>query len=120
MNEHMMNPEPVVEPNAPKPVSSNLEKAQQLSEKAQQLKSAAGEKAQQFKQVAEDKACQIKSTAEEKAVALKQEASQKIDVTKEKAKQVQSDLEDYIKENPTKSALIAVGVGFFAGLLLKK
>ena len=76
---------------------------------AQTVKAAAVEKAQNFR-----------TYAGEKAAAIKQEAGVKLKQGAEKAKEFQHTAEDYVRENPTKAVLSAVGVGVIIGLILRR
>ncbi len=89
-------------PSADSP--SNLSATQQ-----QAVKAAAIEKAQNFR-----------SYAGEKAAAIKQEAGAKFKQGAERAKELHETAEDYIRENPTKAVLGAVGVGVIIGLILRR
>lgn len=77
-------------------------------------------KAHSFKADAIEKAKNFRNYAGEKAAAIKQEASVKIKQGKVKAKELHTTAEDYIKENPTKSVLGAVGIGVIIGLILRR
>lgn len=95
------------------------------------LKEKAVESATHFREVAVEKATQFKATAAEKADAFKAAATDKAHHLKEsatehwqdgrvKAKEFQGTAEDYIRANPTKSVLGALGVGFVIGLILRR
>jgi ElaB/YqjD/DUF883 family membrane-anchored ribosome-binding protein len=75
----------------------------------QKVKAEAIEKAQKFREF-----------AGEKATAMKQEAGVKIKQGAEKAKELHATAEDYVRENPTKAVLGAVGVGVIIGLILRR
>lgn len=75
---------------------------------------------QTAKESAADKAQQFRSYAGEKAASIKQEASMKFKQGAEKAKEIHSTAEEYVRENPTKSVLTAVGVGVIIGLILRR
>lgn len=75
----------------------------------QTVKAAAVEKAQNFR-----------NFAGEKAAAIKQEAGVKLKQGAEKAKELHTTAEDYVRENPTKAVLSAVGVGVIIGLILRR
>jgi len=100
------------------------ERAQALREqaatKAEELKKTTSVKGEELKEVAVQKAQQLKEVATEKTAQLRETASVQFDTTKVKAKEIQGQVEDYINENPTKSALIALGTGFVLGLLMRK
>lgn len=107
------------------------ELASTASAQASALKGKAVESAQQLREVASEKASQFKATAAEKAEALKHKASDRAQQfrsaateqwqdTRVKAKELHVSAEDYIRENPTKSVLGALGVGFLVGLILRR
>lgn len=113
-----------------------------VAQAANDLRAAASEKAREFAHVAEDTAAQIKqravesaghykAVATEKAIAFKSSACDKAQQLKgaandqwnetcTKAKEFQITTEDYIKQNPTKSVLTAVAVGFLVGLIVRR
>lgn len=106
----------------------NSQQAQQAADdlriaagdKAKQFKQTAVDKAQQFRQFAGTKATDIKETAKVKAQHVKQVASDQVQCSKEKAKKIHTDTEEYIRKNPTKSVLTALGVGVLIGLVIRK
>ena len=87
------------------------------TEKAGQYKAVATEKAEHYKAVASEKAQQYKATATEKSQHAKETAQKQWDETRVKAKEIQVSAEDYIRQNPTKSVLYALGAGFLIGLI---
>lgn len=87
------------------------------TEKADHFKSVATEKAQQYKTVASEKAQQYKTVATEKSQQAKETAQKQWDETRVKAKEIHVTAEDYIRQNPTKSVLYALGAGFLIGLI---
>jgi ElaB/YqjD/DUF883 family membrane-anchored ribosome-binding protein len=89
-------------------------------EAANALKTSAVQKAEQFKSVATEKAEQFKTVATEKATHVKEVAQQQWDETRVKAKEIHVTAEDYIRQNPTKSVLGALGVGFLIGLIVRR
>lgn len=102
-----------------------------VGEAASDLRNAAGEKAKELKQVAEAKALKLRETATAKAAAfkdaaskqadhLKQSATEQWETTRVRAKEIHGTAEDYIRENPTKCVLGALGVGFIAGLIMRR
>lgn len=96
------------------------ETAQDVQSKAQQLKSAAAEKAQQFRSYAGDKATALKHDATQKAHQVKDVTTQKFNQSCDKAKDLHSSAEDYVRANPTKSVLGALGVGLVIGLIARR
>ena len=91
-----------------------------VSEAANDLRVAASAKARELKQVAEAKASKLREVATAKASAFKDTAIEQWDHTRDRAKEIHSAAEDYIRENPTKCVLGALGVGFLAGLIMRR
>lgn len=102
-----------------------------VSEAANDLRTAAGEKAKEIKQVAEAKASKLREVATAKAGAFKEAATKQADQFKQtateqwestrvRAKEFHGTAEDYIRENPTKCVLGALGIGFLAGLIMRR
>lgn len=89
-------------------------------EKAQVLKATAVEKAEHYKAVASEKAGHYKAVATDKACEVKANAQQQYETSKVKAKEMHVTAEDYIRQNPTKAVLGALGVGFLIGLITRR
>ena len=107
------------------------EVAHETAEQAKALKSKAVDTAQQFRDAATEKALALKATATEKATAFRQVAEEKAThlrtvadeqwhQTRDRAKDIHLTAEDYIRENPTKCVLGALGVGFLIGLISRR
>lgn len=90
------------------------------SEKTQQFKQNAVNKAQQFREFAGTKTTDMKNTARVTAKQLKDVANGQMQTSKERAKKIHTETEDYIRQNPTKSVITALGVGFLVGLIIRK
>ncbi len=99
------NPKPL----SPADLDADIDMTDFSAPESQTLKADAVEKAQNFR-----------SYAGEKAAAIRQEAGVKIKQGAEKAKELHVSAEDYVKENPTKAVLGAVGVGVIIGLILRR
>ena len=89
-------------------------------DKTKQLKESAVEKAQQFRKFAGAKASDISETAKFKAQNIKELASEQVKSSQVKAREMHSEAEDYIRTNPTKSVLTALGVGVVIGLVIRR
>ena len=89
-------------------------------EKAAALKDRAVESAQQFRDTAAERAGQLKATATEKALHFKESATEQWQDTRVKAKELHVTAEDYIRQNPTKCVLSALGAGFLIGLIVRR
>ncbi|WP_411826588.1 YqjD family protein [Luteolibacter sp. AS25] len=138
MNENPFSETPAIEPGNPsvsgaatdlrsaagdfaKNTSAQATKVKDKTvETAQALKANATEKAGHYKAVATEKAEHYKAVASDKAAEVKANAQQQYETTKVKAKEIQVTAEDYIRQNPTKSVLGALGVGFLIGLITRR
>lgn len=100
------------------------EKAASLKEKAvetaQQIRETATERATHFKAAATEKATAFKAAATDKAHHFKETATEQWDDTRVRAKELHVTAEDYIRQNPTKCVLGALGVGFLIGLVTRR
>jgi ElaB/YqjD/DUF883 family membrane-anchored ribosome-binding protein len=65
-------------------------------------------------------ATEMRGAAAEMARELKERAGVLAGEWKEKAKHLHKDIEEYVREHPTKSVLVAVGVGFVLGLVFRR
>ena len=90
------------------------------TDRAQQFKATATEKAEHFKAVTTEKAEHYKQVVTEKAHDARENAQHQWDETRVKAKELHVTAEDYIRQNPTKSVLYAVGLGFLIGVITRR
>jgi len=67
-----------------------------------------------------EKTQNLRSYAGDKASAFKGEATEKLKQGAEKAKVLHANAEDYVRENPTKAVLGAVGLGVIIGLIMRR
>ena len=63
---------------------------------------------------------QIRKAATEQASTICDYAQEKGEVIRDKAKKFHEAGEEYVKEKPTQSVLIAMGVGLLIGLLIRR
>jgi ElaB/YqjD/DUF883 family membrane-anchored ribosome-binding protein len=102
-----------------------------IGQAANDLRAAAGEKARELVHTAESKAAALKEravesaqhfreTANQKAGALKVSATEQWEDTRVRAKELHVTAEDYIRQNPTKCVLSALGMGFLIGLIVRR
>lgn len=89
-------------------------------ESAQNFRDSASDRASHFKASANEKAAAFKSAAADKAQHFKESASEQWQDTRVKAKELHITAEDYIRENPTKCVLGALGAGFLIGLIVRR
>jgi ElaB/YqjD/DUF883 family membrane-anchored ribosome-binding protein len=84
------------------------------------FKAAAAAKAAEIRRIAEKKAEELRQLAQEKAQEFGGAAESAWSDARTKAKSWHADSETYVRENPTKAILIALGLGFLLGLLFRK
>jgi ElaB/YqjD/DUF883 family membrane-anchored ribosome-binding protein len=106
------------------------EKFTEVAEKARQGGSAAKEKAARAGEAAKEKAARAGEVAKEKAARAGEAAKEKYGVAKENLKhgydrvhkdmgKLTEDVNEYVRDNPGRSILIAAGIGFVVGSLLR-
>ena len=102
-----------------------------VAQAANDLRNAAGEKARTLVHSAEEKAAALKDravesahhlreTASEKALHFKESATEQWQDAQVRAKELHVTAEDYIRQNPTKCVLGALGAGFLLGLIVRR
>jgi ElaB/YqjD/DUF883 family membrane-anchored ribosome-binding protein len=84
------------------------------------LKERAIESAQHFRETALERANALKAAAADKAQHFKENAAGQWQDTRVKAQELHGNAEDYIRQNPTKCVLGALGVGFLIGLIVRR
>jgi ElaB/YqjD/DUF883 family membrane-anchored ribosome-binding protein len=84
------------------------------------LKEAASPKAEEIRQAAGQKADELRGAAQDKAQELKGAAESAWSDARSQAKSWQAEGEAYVRDNPTKAVLIALGFGLFLGFRLRK
>ncbi|MBC7980202.1 MAG: DUF883 family protein [Armatimonadetes bacterium] len=93
--------------------------ARSTEAQAANVKERAVETAQALKASAVEKAEHYKNVAVDKAQHLKESAQHQWDDSRVKAKEMHISAEDYIRQNPTKAVLGALGIGFLIGLITR-
>ncbi len=110
MNDPFSPAESTAESTADSSVHRNMQSARDhVRQAADELRAATAAKAQQFRDAAEDRAHRVKGIAESGW-----------EDAKVKAQDFMAETEDYVRTNPTKSVLTALGVGFVLGLLFRR
>jgi ElaB/YqjD/DUF883 family membrane-anchored ribosome-binding protein len=93
---------------------------EKAKEKSSVIKERATESARHLQEVATEKAAALKENATVQAKHLRETACEQWDETRVKAKEIHVTAEDYIRQNPTKCVLGALGAGFLIGLLVRR
>ena len=96
--------------------SSNPETASKFESGTTHAKQAA----EDLKSAAEQKAAELRSAAEGKAQELRSRAEQVYEDARSRARTFQEEGEAYVRENPMRGVLTALGVGFVIGLLFRR
>jgi ElaB/YqjD/DUF883 family membrane-anchored ribosome-binding protein len=86
---------------------------------AARLKERAVETASSLKANATEKADHYKAVATDKVQHARETAQHQWEETRVKAKEIHVTAEDYIRQNPTKAVLGALGIGFLIGLIAR-
>ena len=99
---------------------SSSETTQEAASKLESGKSHAKQAAQDLRAAAETKAQDLRAVAETKARELREKAEQAYEQARTKARSLQKEGEHYVRENPLRGVLTALGVGFVIGLLFRR
>lgn len=73
-----------------------------------------------LREIGDAKAGETREAALAEATQLLERSQAALDEGRLKARQAKASVEDYIKENPVQSALMALGVGFLIGLVTRR
>ena len=123
-SEATVNPVPTIAQAVSDLRAAAGEKARELvhtaESKASALKERAVESAQSFRESAAEKANALKTAAAETAAHFKESAVDQWEDTRVKARELQVTAEDYIRQNPTKCVISALGLGFLIGLIVRR
>jgi len=76
--------------------------------------------AEDLKEVATAKANEFREMAEQTANEFREKAETAYSDARGRAQAYQSDAETYIRDNPTKAVLYALGIGFLLGLMIRR
>ncbi|KAB2643067.1 MAG: DUF883 family protein [Verrucomicrobia bacterium] len=87
---------------------------------AQHFREVAGEKVGQLKASAAEKAEEIRHSAAEHAQRLQESAAEQWHDTRVLTKEFHLTAEDYIRQNPTKCVVGALGLGVLIGLIVRR
>ena len=73
-----------------------------------------------LREIGEEKAGEKRDAALAEAAELLEKSRSAIDEGRLKASEAKTSIEDYIREQPVQSALIALGVGFLVGMISRR
>ena len=97
-----------------------LQAAEELRAAADQLRDAAAAGASRLKDSAVETTKHLKESATTQAVRAREIAGRRWDSARTHAREWHNSGEHFIRENPTKSVLAALGVGFVLGLIFRR
>lgn len=83
-------------------------------------KTHAKQAAEDIRAAAEAKAAQLRATAEQKAQDLRHRAEETYADVRQRAETYRTDTEEWVRENPTRAVMTALGVGFILGLIFRR
>jgi ElaB/YqjD/DUF883 family membrane-anchored ribosome-binding protein len=90
------------------------------SQAVNEIRAAAEAKAAELRATAEAKAAEFRATAEAKAAEFRSKAEHTYSDAVNRAQTFRGESEHWIRENPTRAVLTAMGVGFIIGLMFRK
>ncbi len=96
------------------------EAADEAASKFESGKTHVKRAAQELRSAAESKAQELRSAAEEKAHEMRGRAETAYEQARVRARSLQKEGEHYVRENPMRGVLTALGVGFVIGLLFRR
>ena len=103
--------------------SHGMQAAEELRDaaslKAEELKQTARERAENMREFATDKAHEARDYAADKAQEARHYAEERYQEARTVADEYRVEGERYVRENPAKSVLIALGIGFVVGRILR-
>lgn len=91
-----------------------------LPGKIESGKNYAKKAADDLRTAAEAKAAELRKVAEGKATELRGQAEKAYEDVSQRARTLREDGEHYVKENPTRAVLAALGFGFLVGLIFRR
>jgi len=104
----------------PEEILTNQVTTNEAASKLESGKTHAKQAAEDLRSAAEIKAQELRQAAELKAQELRGRAEHAYSDARVRALSLREEGELYVRENPTKAILTALGVGFLAGLILRK
>jgi len=110
----IMSDEPI-----PETVASGAESSESAS-KLNDGKNHATQAVHDLRAAAEAKAAELRATAEAKTAEFRGKAEHAYADAAKRAQTLRGESEQWIKENPTRAVLTAMGVGFVIGLMFRK
>ncbi len=93
---------------------------QESESKFEAGKAHAKQAAEELRAAAEEKAAQLRTAAEQKAGEYRTKAGETFDQARHRAHTLQEEGEEYVRQNPLRGVLTALGVGFVLGLLFRR
>jgi ElaB/YqjD/DUF883 family membrane-anchored ribosome-binding protein len=108
-------PDPTTNPDNPDNQTTTAAEA-----KVESGKTHVRQAAEDLRAAAEAKAQELRAAAESKAQELRGKAEHAYADAKVKARTFRDDGEQYVRQNPTRAVLTALGIGFVLGLIFRR
>jgi len=102
------------------PIPETAAASHEASSKLNDGKQHATQAVHDLRAAAEAKAAELRATAEAKTAELRGKAEQAYSDARTRAQSLRGESEQWIRENPTRAVLTAMGVGFIIGLMFRK
>ena len=83
-------------------------------------KTHAKQAAEDLRAAAEAKATELRTAAQDKVNELRGRAEHTYEEARTRARTMREDGEQYVRDNPTRAVLTALGIGFFLGLIFRR
>lgn len=99
---------------------SGVDLKTKVVQESEELRAAAGAKARQFAKSVERQAGEVSDAATDKADQLRKAAETGWEEAKVRVQDLFQEGDAYVRENPGKSVVTALGVGFVLGLLFRR
>jgi len=93
---------------------------QDAASKFESGKTHAKQAAEDLRAAAEEKASQFRGVAEAKAQEFRGKAEDAYSQARTRARSLQEEGEAYVRENPVRGVMTALGVGFLLGLVFRR
>ena len=96
------------------------QEATEAASKFESGKTHVKQAAEEIRAAAEERAAELREAAEAKAQELRNRAEHAYEDARKRARTLQEEGEAYVRENPLRGVLTALGVGFVLGLLFRR
>jgi len=104
----------------PHPESFAEASKEQTARTVDEFRDAAATKARQLRDAAGQQVDALRNQAADQSDQIRDSASGQWNSTRHRADELRAEMEQYVRENPTKSVLVVFGIGLFVGMLMRR